>query len=56
MALVCVNQVSLAGGDIAAGQEKNVSKGYKASCRGCHIPAKIDDWIYTEGYPALTAR
>ena len=36
--------------------KKNVSKGYKKSCRGCHIPAKVDDWIYIEGYPALAAR
>ncbi len=35
---------------------KNISKGYKASCRGCHIPAKVDDWIYVEGYPALAAK
>jgi hypothetical protein len=32
---------------------KNVSKGFTASCMGCHIPAKIDDWVFIEGYPAL---
>ena len=32
VALVSVNQASLAGGDTAAGQEKNVSKG----CVACH--------------------
>ncbi|MDH3694373.1 MAG: cytochrome P460 family protein [Gammaproteobacteria bacterium] len=29
------------------------TKDYKAECLGCHIPAKQNDWIYTEGYPIL---
>ena len=26
---------------------------YAAECLTCHIPAKDNDWIYTEGYPVL---
>ncbi len=37
----------------AADPTKNVSKGWRRSCMGCHIPAKGDDWIYIEGYPTL---
>jgi hypothetical protein len=32
---------------------KNVSMNYQASCLGCHIPAKANDWIYVEAYPTL---
>ena len=32
---------------------RNVVKDYKADCLGCHVPAKHNDWVYTEGYPAL---
>ena len=32
---------------------KTPTKDYKAECLGCHIPAKKNDWIYVEGYPAL---
>ena len=31
----------------------NVATDYKADCMGCHIPAKDNDWIYTEAYPIL---
>jgi hypothetical protein len=31
----------------------NVAADYKADCLGCHIPAKNNDWIYTEAYPIL---
>ena len=32
---------------------KNVATDYKTDCLGCHIPAKANDWIYTEAYPIL---
>jgi hypothetical protein len=32
---------------------KNVATNYKTDCIGCHIPAKQNDWIYTEAYPSL---
>lgn len=37
----------------AADRVNTTTKDYKADCLGCHIPAKNNDWIYTEGYPAL---
>lgn len=35
---------------------KTTSTDYKADCLGCHIPAKKNDWIYTQGYPVLGSR
>jgi hypothetical protein len=35
---------------------KTTTKNYLAQCKGCHIPAKKTDWIYTEAYPALTGK
>ena len=32
---------------------KTKTTDYKADCLGCHIPAKSQDWIYTQGYPVL---
>ncbi len=32
---------------------KNVATKYKTDCLGCHIPAKANDWVYTEAYPTL---
>jgi len=37
----------------AGGRVKTTTKDYKAECLTCHIPAKENDWIYVEGYPAL---
>ena len=37
-----------------ADPKKNVSEGFNRSCKGCHIPAKLDDWVYVDGYPALS--
>ena len=37
------------------GQFKNIASNYKSDCIGCHIPAKQNDWIYTEGYPSLNS-
>lgn len=31
----------------------NAATDYETDCLGCHIPAKDNDWIYTEGYPIL---
>jgi hypothetical protein len=31
----------------------NLATNYKVDCLGCHIPAKQNDWIYTEAYPIL---
>lgn len=33
---------------------KNVATDYKKDCLGCHVPVKASDWVYVEGYPALT--
>jgi hypothetical protein len=35
-------------------KSKNVATSYKTDCLGCHIPAKSNDWIYTEAYPTLS--
>jgi len=31
----------------------NIATDYKKDCLGCHVPAKKNDWIYTEAYPSL---
>ena len=36
--------------------EKQIATDYKTDCRGCHVPAKADDWLYIRGYPALKAK
>jgi Cytochrome P460 len=36
--------------------DKQVAVDYKKDCLSCHIPAKADDWIYVNGYPALRSR
>jgi len=33
---------------------KNVAADYKTDCLGCHVPAKANDWLYTEAYPTLS--
>ncbi len=30
-----------------------VTTDYKAECIPCHVPAKMDDWVYVHGYPVL---
>ena len=35
---------------------KQVAVNYTTDCRSCHIPAKKQDWIYTQCYPALNAK
>ncbi len=39
----------------AGATEKNASTNVRASCLGCHIPARETDWIYVQGYPSLRA-
>ena len=39
----------------AGATEKSASTNFRASCLGCHIPAKETDWIYVQGYPGLRA-
>jgi hypothetical protein len=31
----------------------NAATNYKTDCLGCHVPAKDNDWVYTEAYPTL---
>ena len=35
--------------------EKSASTNFRATCLGCHIPARETDWIYVQGYPELRA-
>ncbi|HEY4262600.1 MAG TPA: cytochrome P460 family protein [Schlesneria sp.] len=37
------------GGD----RTKQVATDYRSDCRTCHVPAKGNDWIYTQCYPLL---
>jgi hypothetical protein len=30
-----------------------LAAGYKTDCLGCHVPAKENDWVYTEAFPIL---
>lgn len=34
-------------------RKKQVAVNYQTECRSCHVPAKKNDWIYTQCYPAL---
>lgn len=31
----------------------NTATSFRASCFGCHLPAKANDWVYIEAYPTL---
>lgn len=33
---------------------KQVAVNYSTECRSCHVPAKKNDWVYTQCYPALS--
>jgi hypothetical protein len=35
--------------------DQAVTTNYKTECTGCHIPARLTDWIYVQGYPVLNA-
>jgi hypothetical protein len=37
----------------AANPSKTTSTDYKVDCLPCHAPARVSDWIYVQGYPAL---
>ena len=32
---------------------KTTSTDYTRDCKSCHVPARMTDWIYVNGYPAL---
>jgi len=34
---------------------KNAATDFRTDCLGCHVPAKDQDWVYTEAYPTLKA-
>ena len=36
--------------------DKQVATDYKKDCLGCHIPAKMTDWVYIQGYPVLKSK
>jgi hypothetical protein len=38
---------------LAKDPARNAATDYKVDCKGCHVPARKDDWIYVRGYPAL---
>lgn len=35
---------------------KQVAVDYSTECRSCHVPAKKQDWVYIQCYPALKAK
>ena len=37
----------------AKDSKHTTSTNYKMDCQACHVPAKDQDWIYSEGYPPL---
>jgi hypothetical protein len=37
----------------AGAPTKTTSTNYQTDCKGCHVPARNTDWIYTFGYPGL---
>ena len=37
-----------------ADRATNVASDYETDCLGCHVPAKENDWVYTEAYPTLS--
>ena len=36
--------------------DKQVATAFTKDCQGCHLPASSTDWIYTQGYPVLSAQ
>ena len=36
--------------------DKQVATDYKKDCLGCHVPAKVTDWVYVQGYPVLMSK
>jgi len=39
----------------AGATDESGSSDFRASCLGCHGPAKSTDWVYIESYPELQA-
>jgi hypothetical protein len=37
----------------AGAPTRTTTTNYANACKGCHIPARGTDWIYTQGYPIL---
>jgi hypothetical protein len=37
----------------SANPSKTTSTDYKTDCQSCHVPARVSDWIYVNGYPPL---
>lgn len=35
---------------------EQVAVDYRSDCRTCHVPARKNDWLYTECYPALNLK
>ena len=35
---------------------QNAATDYENDCLACHVPARDNDWIYTEAYPTLSRR
>ncbi|MCG8427443.1 MAG: cytochrome P460 family protein [Chromatiales bacterium] len=35
---------------------QSVVKDYRGDCIGCHVPAKANDYVYTEAYPTLRTK
>jgi hypothetical protein len=40
----------------ADNRTKTTSTDYTKDCKGCHVPAQMTDWIYSDGYAALRRR
>lgn len=40
----------------AKDRARTKSTDYKADCKGCHVPAQKNDWVYIEGYPVLSGK
>jgi mono/diheme cytochrome c family protein len=39
-----------------ADRSKQVATNFRTDCRTCHVPAKANDWIYTQCYPGLKTK
>ncbi|OWY65378.1 hypothetical protein B7486_42335 [cyanobacterium TDX16] len=37
-------------------RKTQVATDYRTDCRSCHVPAKMNDWVYTQCYPALRGK
>lgn len=37
-------------------RKKQVATDYRTDCRTCHVPARKQDWIFTQCYPALNQK